>query len=290
MLADYLHVLLLRVAKTGFPTFAPPGFDRVVPLNKFVAVPEAVASAGLTRYDQLRPFLASTFGALPARRVGPPHPKILSYGTSPVTLAEIQAAVEAGRPFFQDFALYWHRYVQPKVQQQIAAWRTQDSRFHPLRMLLELQRLPLHARQLQVVCMPFHPAASGNYSPAAVYSSLFEKPNLCWFLGHEASHLLWSEAVGTPLASRPGAGPILKRAESAKVDLEETMCLFMQVQLSKACGATPAAYRISADFPEGGQKKLLASLESDWEAYVGDRQRWQDLQVYVLEKASAVFA
>lgn len=290
MLADYLHLLLFRASKPEFPPFAPPGFDKAPRLGAFVAVPEAVASARLVRYDQLRPFIATTFAALPATRVGPPHPKILSYSDTPVALAEVQRVVAAGRPFFPAFADYWHLHIEPKVRAQIAAWQLQDARSHPLQELIRLQRLSLRSARLQAVAMPFHPAASGNYSPAAIYSSLFERPNLCWFLGHEASHLIWSAAVGTPLESRAEAAPILARAAAQKIDLEETMCLLMQVQLSKACGETPASYRISAEFEAGPRKKLLVALEDDWDTYRADPRRWPNLQVYVLDKARVALA
>ena len=135
---------------------------------------------------------------------------------------------------------------------------------------------------------PFHPSGSGNYSPAAIYSSLFDEPNLCWFLGHEGSHLIWSAAHGTPPERIPGAAALLEAAKARKLDVEETMCLFMQVQLSKACGATKAGFRLSTQLPEGLQKALMVALEEGWDGYRADARRWPDLQAYVLDKAKAV--
>jgi hypothetical protein len=289
-LADYLQLLFFRLLRDTYPPFSPPGFDQAPRLHSLVSVPEAVASAGLTRYEQVRPFVAKAFAALPTARIGPPHPKILSYSASPPALYEVLRVVEAGRPFFPTFLDYWRQSVRPKIEAQIAGWREQDARFHPLAMLVDLQRLPLRAPRLQVVAMPFHPSGSGNYSPAAIYSSLFDKPNLCWFLGHEGSHLIWSAAVGTPPERIPGAAALLQAAKAQKLDVEETMCLFMQVQLSKACGATKAGFRLSSQLPDGLQKKLMVALEENWDGYRTDAARWPNLQTYVLEKARAVIA
>ena len=78
--------------------------------------------------------------------------------------------------------------VSSGVEAQIAGWRDQDTRFHPLAMLVDLQRLPLRAPRLQVVAMPFHPSGSGNYSPAAIYSSLFDKPTIATVLAEQLRH------------------------------------------------------------------------------------------------------
>lgn len=287
VLADYLHVLLFRLPHDQFPPFDPPGFDKVPTLDALVAVPEVVASAGLTSYSQLRPFVARAFSGLPAKRVMRPVPRLLSYSKHPPTLPQVLRVIDAGAPYFRQFKSYWDRHVPSAVQSQIAGWREQDSHLHPLQVLLDLQRLPLRASRLLVVAMPFHPSGSGNYSPPGIFSSLFDKPNLPWFLGHEASHLIWSEALGTALTTQPGAEAALALARSRKVDLEETMCLCMQVKTSIACGISKPERRISDDFPAGPQKGLLVAMEDDWPNYVAHplQDRWPNLQRYVIDKA-----
>lgn len=286
MLADYLHVLLYRLPHDGFPSFSPPGFDKVPTLDALVAVPELVASAGLTNYRQLKPFVGRTFSALPAKRVMHPVPRILSYSEHPPALSEVLHVIDAGAPYFPLFRAYWQQHVQGAVVSQIAGWRDQDARLHPMRVLTDIQRLPLRASRLLIFAMPFHPSGSGNYSPPAIFSSLFDKPNLPWFLGHEGSHLIWSEAVGTPFGTQPGAQAALALAQTRKVDLEETMCLCMQVKTSIACGLSKPDRRISSDFPPGPQKSLLVSMENDWPAYLAQRERWPNLQRYVIDKAT----
>jgi len=138
--------------------------------------------------------------------------------------------------------------------------------------------------------MPFHPSGSGNYSPPAIFSSLFDKPNLPWFLGHEGSHLIWSEAVGTPLATQPGAQAAVALAQSRKVDLEETMCLCMQVKTSIACGLSKPDRRISDNVSDPSQKRLLVAMEDDWPAYLAHPDRWPNLQRYVIDKAMTALA
>lgn len=176
------------------------------------------------------------------------------------------------------------------MESQIAGWRDQDSHLHPLQVLTGLQRLPLRASRLLVFAMPFHPSGSGNYSPPAIFSSLFDKPNLPWFLGHEGSHLIWSEAVGTPLATQPGAQAAVALAQSRKVDLEETMCLCMQVKTSIACGLSKPDRRISDNVSDPSQKRLLVAMEDDWPAYLAHPDRWPNLQRYVIDKAMTALA
>ena len=289
ILADYLQLLMFRLRRDIFPPFDPPGFAHAPKLDELVAVPEAVASAGLNRYDQLHGFIAAAFTGLPAPRVKKPAPRILSYSDNPPKLEVVQAVVAAGAPFFPAFENYWHHSVEPLVQTQIAAWQQQDAVFHPLTKVIKLQRMPLRALRLQVVAMPFHPAGSGNYTPPAVFSSLFDKPNLPLFLGHEASHLVWSEALGHPLSAKPGAPRVIALAASNKVDVEETMCVFMQAQLSKSCGLSKPDLRMSTRVEAGPEKRLMAALEDGWDEYLADTKSWPDLQVYVLAKAAAVF-
>jgi hypothetical protein len=285
VLADYLHMLLYRLPHDQFPPFAPAGFDKVPTVNALVAVPEVVASAGLKSYSEVHPFVAKAFAALPAKRVRHPVPRILSYSNHPPSLPEVLSVIDAGAPYFPAFRSYWDEHVRSSVQTQIEGWRDQDARQHPLALLIGFQRLPLRASHLQVFAMPFHPSGSGNYSPPAIFSSLFDKPNLPWFLGHEGSHLIWSEALGTPISTQPGAEAALARAEQHKVDLEETMCLCMQVKTSIACGLSKPERRISDDFSAGPQKQLLLAMEADWRDYLANGSRWPNLQRYVIDKA-----
>jgi len=290
MLADYLHVLLYRLPHDDYPPFAPPGFDKVPTVDALVAVPEVVASAGLRSYGQLHPFVRRAFAALPVKRVMHPVPRILSYSEHPPALAQVLNVIDAGASYFPAFRIYWDQHVRSKVESQIAGWRDQDAHFHPLQVLTGFQRLPLRARRLLVFAMPFHPSGSGNYSPPAIFSSLFDKPNLPWFLGHEGSHLIWSEAVGTPLATQPGAQAALSLALAHKLDLEETMCLCMQVKTSIACGLSKPDRRISDNVSDPSQKRLLVAMEDDWPAYLAHPERWPNLQRYVIDKAMMALA
>ena len=286
-LADYLQLLMFRLSRDTFPPFDPPGFAKAPSLDDLVSVPEAVASAGLTDYGQLRGFIARAFAALPTQRVMRPQPRILSYSEHPPGLDMVQSVVAAGAPFYPAFQAYWRASVQPLVQAQIAGWRAQDAQFRPLQKVIDLQRLPLRAARLEVVAMPFHPSGSGNYTPPAIFSSLFDKPNLPWFLGHEASHLIWSEALGRPLAAAPEGAHAAALGKAKGVDVEETMCLFMQAQTSKLCGLSAADLKMSSKLKPGPQQRLMLALEGDWDAYRADPRRWPDLQAYVTEKAAA---
>lgn len=284
-LADYLHLLLFRASKPRLPVFEAPGFADAPTLDQIVAVPELVAAAGLRRYEEVEPFVAETFAALPARRVAEPRPLILSYGEEPPQLETVLEVIRAGAPWFKAFETYWRDSVAPAVETQIGAWREQDLAHRPLTRLIEMQRLPLRADRLIVAAMPFHPAGSANYSPAGVFTGLFRTPDLGRVLGHEASHLLWSAAVGTDWTAHPLAVPVTALAEPKDVDVEETMCLLMQTILSQEAGVQPAEYRVSSDLEAGPQRDLMAALEGGWSTYLSDARRWPTLIDYVLETA-----
>lgn len=284
-LADYLHLLMFRASKPRLPAFEAPGFAEAPTLDQLVAVPELVAAAGLERYEEVEAFVAETFAALPARRITQPRPLILSYGSEPPTLATVLEVIRAGAPWFEAFQAYWRGGVAPAVEAQMDAWRAQDQANRPLSRLIEMQRLPLRADRLIVAAMPFHPAGSANYSPAGVYTGLFRTPDLGRVLGHEASHLLWSAAVGTDWTAHPLAASVKALADAKDVDVEETMCLLMQTILSQEAGVQPAEYSVSSDLEAGPQRDLMTALEGGWSAYLADAARWPTLIDYVLNTA-----
>lgn len=284
-LADYLHLLLFRAPKPRLPVFTAPGFDAAPTLDQLVSVPEMIAAAGIDRYDEVEPFVARTFAGLPARSVAAP-PLILSYSPEPPLLATVLEVIRAGEPWFEAFEGYWRASVAPAVEAQIGAWREQESAHRPLKALIEMQRLPLRAPRLMVAAMPFHPAGSANYSPAGVYTSLFRTPDLGRVLGHEASHLLWSEAVGTDWKTHPMAAGVKALAAPKGLDIEETMCLLMQTILSQQAGVQPEDYRVSSDLQAGPQRILMTELERGWPDYMAGADRWPTLIDYVLETAA----
>ena len=288
-LADYLHLLFYRAEKPRFATFDAPGFATTPRLDYLLAVPELVAAAGLTQYADLEPFVARTFAPLPALRVSTPTPRILSYGSEPAQVGAVLEVIGSGAPFYPAFETYWRREVAPQVEAQITAWRLQDQKHHPLQKLAEMHRLPMRSDRFLLAAMPFHPAGSANYSPASVFTGLFRTPDLGRVLGHEASHLLWSEAVGTDWKAHPLAGRAIALAAPRDVDIEESMCLLMQTVLSQAGGVQAADYRVSSDL-EGPQRLLVAALEDGWAGYLADAARWPTLIDYVLETAPAAWA
>jgi hypothetical protein len=289
-IADFLHLLFFRSEKKRFASFVHEGFADVPRLDQLVAVPEAVASAGLTHYDQVLPYLEQQFSALPLLRIEGPEPKILSYSNAPPALDAIAAIIAAGSAFCEPFLRYWKANVEAQVVEQIAAWHRQDLEHKPLEKLLDFHKLSLRGNKLQVVAMPFHPAGSANYSPAAVYTSLFRNPDLGRVIGHEASHLLWSKAVGGDWKAHPRAADAERLAQPWEVDVEEAVCLFMQTELSRACGIAEKTYRISNDITDDeGLKAYLAALEADWPLYQEKRERWATIFDYVADKAQMVF-
>jgi hypothetical protein len=291
-LADYLYYLFARDHK-DFPSFDPPGFGAIPTLNdSLVALPEIAASARIQEYRQVYPLLEA-YHHLKERVVERPQPKIMSYSSTLPTYSLLASIVERGEKFYSAFLDYWRKHIQPAELRQIEAWQQQQLMHRPLEKLLSLERLPFRDAQLDVGAIALHPAGSGNYSPPGIYSSLFRKPNLPWFVGHEGTHLLLSRYVGTnwqahPLA--PRAIAVASRHQLQASDLEEQTCLFMQIALSQSCRLTAADFRLSEQQPPGSpERALLAALERNWVAYQGDTQRWPTLIDYLLKTAIAEF-
>lgn len=253
-------------------------------------MPEAVASAGLELYDQVEPFVMEAFSALPARQVNCERPRILSYSDVPPSLETVIETLRAGASTYPAFEAYWRATVSPPVEAQIASWRSQVGSFDPLGQLTALHRLPFKGDALQVVAMPFHPAGSANWSPPAVYTRLFRRPDIGRVLGHESSHLLWSAAVGTDWKQNPRASAVIWLAAEREVDLEEAMCLFMQTELSRVCGVTASDYRVSTDLADDpAPKALVERLEQAWPLFLERSDLWPTSIDFVLDAAGQIW-
>ena len=280
VLGDYLHLLIFREAKPRLPTFQhdslpPRPVDIPMPLY---GLAEFATLGGVSAYTGLVPFMRELAGGAPDEPLR-------------TDLDRAAAVLAGGAAAFPAFEVFWRAHLAGPVQAQIDAWREQDAAFAPMDRLVRLHRLPpIRAAVLSVVAMPFHPSATGTVSPLGVYSSLSSKPNLPWFLGHEGTHLLWSEGVGAHWTAHPWAERAAAAARPHDLDLEEMACLLMQVALAQDCQVTPADYRISAAFPDGPRKQLLAALEAGWATYAASPDRWPTLIDYVLETALATLA
>lgn len=290
-LADYLHWLFYRQPGPGAFPFVPLPTERLSTVEALVAVPEAVASAGLESYDQVEAFVMEAFSALPARTVDGDQPRILSYSDTPPSLETVIETLRAGASTYPAFESYWRATVSPPVEAQIASWRAQVGSFDPVGQLKAMHRLPFKADTLQMVAMPFHPAGSANWSPPAVYTGLFRRPDIGRVLGHEASHLLWSAAVGTDWKRHRRASVAIRLAEQREVDLEEAMCLFMQTELSRVCGVTASAYRLSTDLAEvPALKALVERLEQAWPLFLERADLWPTSIDFVLDAAEQIWS
>ncbi|MFJ6023612.1 hypothetical protein ACIQC9_03315 [Brevundimonas sp. NPDC092305] len=281
-LGDYLHVLLVRADKPALPVFRPDGFPAAPEPGILASIPERVARQQLTAYDDVEPLIRAHVS------------RGLEAGEAASAMAELAPSFEylrLGKPFYEAFEAYWRENVQALSQAQISEWRLQNEQHGLLDRLATLHRLPgLKVDALPVVAMPFHASGSGTVDPPGVYSSLSRRPNLGWFLGHEATHLIWSGATGTEWEAHPLASRARALAEPRSIDLEEIACLLMQVALPQSCGMIPADYRISAAFPDGGMKRLLGSLEENLTIYQTDAVRWPTLIDYVLETSLTALA
>lgn len=102
-LSDYLHLLFFRKERERFKPFQAEGFAAAPRLDHLITVPETAASAGLTRYEDLLPFVAREFSALPATRLPDPRPRMLSHSDNPPGVEEVLKVIAAGAPFYEPF-------------------------------------------------------------------------------------------------------------------------------------------------------------------------------------------
>ena len=293
--ADYLYYLLYR--STGqFPQLrdAVPLGDIPV-LNRLISLSEQAASAQIQSYRELYPLVEQYRDAkepvLQLSVDGVPHFRKLGYDYVLPPYQQIADIVRRGESSYPQFLDFWKENIAPAERQQISAWERQLEECQPVNKLQNIERFSFPFPDLDVAAIALHFAGSGNTFPAGVYSSLFSKPNLAWALGHEATHLMIDRYAGHnwldhPLAAQ--ATELIKRHGGEPPEIEESLCLFMQLKLSQTCGYDEPSRRISdrfaASVPKGA---ILRSLEAGWDSYQSDPK--QDIIDYTLRQTIAAF-
>jgi hypothetical protein len=286
--ADYLFYLLYRTngPYTDLPAAVPLGDAPTLDQN--ASVPEQAASAEVANYRQLYGLLPQYRGAKDRiLRLGSGSKaryRILSYSDHPPSYEALERVTHAGEAAFPKFAHYWTERIAPAEDNQLAAWRRQLVECRPLDRLQEITRLSFPYDHLDVAAIALHFSGSGNTDPAGVYTSLFEKPNLAWVLGHEGTHLTVDRWGGHNWYAEAGAPAAIRAVEAhgaVASDIEESLALFMQVKLSQACGYSKSDRKMSDNFKAGTVKgDILRALEAGWDAYRADPR--QDIMGYLV--------
>lgn len=234
----------------------------------------AISEEELAPLERPAPFVAEAVAS---------EPSILDYASFRAAVLriapdrpDIWRLVDAGEAHFQAFADFWRSDIQPREEETIATWQKQWASCHPFERLQQMTGLPFPFEQLDIVALALHPSGSGRQDPpVGLYSSLFKKPNLAWFVGHEGGHLLFARRGGAdwkahPLA--PRALLLVRERGGDEYDLEESLSLFLQVSVSKECGLTPRERVFSEglrDIPL--RQKIVAEMERRWAQDAGLR-------------------
>jgi|SRR5215813_6959528 len=283
--ADYLFYLLYRNTNEFSSVSKSVALDDIQTVHGLISLPEDVASAQIDHYRDIYRLL-KPYQHLTGRIALKPKPKILGYGSSLPSYDSLLSIVRQGETSYPKFLKFWQTDVGPTEQKTIEAWTQQQAQCSPLTRLQELERLRFPFSRLDVGAIAFHFSGSGNYSPAGVYTRLFSKPNLAWVLGHEATHLQVDKYVGHNWTKHPRAAEAIAAVQALggkEEDIEESLCLFMQITLSQECGYTDTTRRISTQLNDSPlKKKICKALEDEWSDYQRDNQKYPTIIDYLI--------
>lgn len=283
--SDYLFYLFYRESPEKYPLDSVMNLDKLPTLNYIISMPEMMASSNIKTYKDVYRFL-KLYQNAKSRVITNPLPKILAYSDDLPNYDTLEIILKAGEHHFEKFYKYWIAQIEPDEFKTITAWKTQDSIHHPLNKLQEISRIKFKSETLDVACIALHLAGSGNYSPPGIYSSVFKKPDLARFIGHEGTHLILTKYYGRDWHKYKMANKAKKLAIQNGLqanDIEEMLCMFMQTVLSQQCGFTAMDKRISSPFSEEKIKqKILIEFENNWSSYLADSKKYSDIIEFML--------
>jgi len=246
--ADYLFYLLYRNTNDFSSVAQAVPLDAIPTAGGPISLSEVVASSKIKDYRNIYPLLKD-YRKPTGLVIFKPMPKILGYGKTLPSYESLISIVRQGESSYPKFLELWEKEVAPQEQKSIEAWQKQNAQCVPLERLQELERVRFPFPSLDVGAIAFHFSGSNNTSPTGVYTRLFDKPNLAFTLGHEATHLIVNKYVGYNWTRHPRAAEAIdavKKLGGNDFDIEESLCLFMQVTLPQECGDTSKAARVSS--------------------------------------------
>ena len=283
-IADYLMYLLYgNTGRYGSLVHDVP-LHQMQSIDGNITLPEVAASSHINTYSDLYRLIVpyrtakSRIYRMPGARG---RFRILSYDSNMPTFRNLRSRLYDGAGAYPFFLVYWTKRIAPDEERQIKAWKAQEQAMHPFLGLQRIAKLKFPCSHVDVVALALHGSGSGNTDPEGIYTTLFTKPNLPWVVGHEGTHLLVDEYEGHNWHRRPGAKELIRIAENDGAtadDLEEALCLFMQVKLSQYYGQTSQDYVMSTKVTPSVKKEVLVSLEDGWSGYIsgdsGDLITW----------------
>jgi hypothetical protein len=283
--SDYLFYLLYRESPKEYQLDSTINLGKIQTLNQIISLPEMAASSNIKNYNDIYK-IVEIYRMSKNRVILKPFPKIVAYSDEMPNYDTLKIILQAGEKHFKHFYKYWQEKVEPDELKNIAAWKTQDSLQQPLKKLQQVSRIKFKSKTLDIGCIAMHLAGSGNYSPPGIYSSIFKKPDLARFIGHEGTHLLLTKYYGRDWHKYKMANKAIKLAIQNGLranDIEEMLCMFMQTTLSQQCGITDIGKRISNSFTdEKNKQKILIEFENNWTNYLSGSKKYSDIIEFML--------
>jgi hypothetical protein len=288
--SDYLYYLFYRNGRFGVKDNFP-SLEDIPTIDHLIVLPNDVASLNIQEYDEIFPLLEEyrhPRGAV----IYDPVPRILSHSEGIPPYDTLVSVIREGQAHFPDFYDLWKKNIEPKERNLIGIWEKQLEESQPLETLQRITRLRFPFRKLDVACIALHLAGSANTSPAGVYTMIFNKnatrPDLSWVLGHEGTHLLFTEKIGMDWQAHLLAPEAIEAVESLggeAYDIEESLCVFMQFKLSQECGHCRNDVDWTSIYPEGLMNDIITSMGTTWEEYVTKQDEYPTIVDFMLRCA-----
>lgn len=282
--ADFLFYLFYRNVG-GFPTL-----PKKVPLKAVlnyqgapVTLTERANVMQLKQYQALYPLVAHYRGETSGITTQPL--KHLSFGEPLPNFDTLQTIIKQGEEYFPLFEKFWKDSIRQAELHTISVWKEQERNLKVTEKLFGLLRLKPRFNSLFIGAIALHTAGSGLVDQPSIHTQLFKKPNLPWFMGHELTHLMIGQYTGEDWSNQEGFAEIMQYLNAnghSYYEIEESLCLLMQVKLSQACGLLDKNYKISTYLPNNlYRKRIVQILEDQWTSYEADAIKFPTIVEYL---------
>jgi len=240
---------LLNRSTRDFPELrlAVP-LDGIPAMDELTFAPEDAISSKISAYSQL-------------------YQMVRSYHDG-TRLTEI---IKRGEPMYGAFEEFWKAKIAPEEDRQMAEWARQYAKWHPVERLQRLERIKFPFTSINMDVIALDPSGSSMQGEhPTIFTAYSSIPDVAWVIGHEGTHMMLGPK-GAKWPQRPGAAEaiaVMKARGGSEYDIEEALCLLMQVKLSQSFGRTPPNYTGSGKLGASPRRDLLARLERDWTKYL----------------------
>lgn len=302
------------IAAAAPPSGAPAGPDANALAGRAASAHDVRVSFPLQPYsDYLRYLLFRQIGDFPDLKAAVPiatppldHPIYLPDAVAARTLGSyadlyrmakdedarerLKQMLSASEPQFPAFLAFWRARIEPVERHRNVLWARQNRDEKPFVRLQEIERVPAKFSEVIVATEALNPSAASNPNgrvPVIFAGTHGIVDDFAWVVGHEGTHMLIG-AKGANWQARPKAAEVL-RLVSAKgggfYDVEEALCLVMQVKLSAALNPKGGAKSVAKDLKPSITRSIVERMEANWSGYLHGSQ---DAVDYMLDQALAV--